>query len=485
MIPTDYEQVGFKCGIEIHNRLATKHKLFCNCSPRFSTARSIATVKRNLRAVAGELGTKDATAVFEYLRNRTFFYEKYPQETCLVEEDEEPPHEVNREALEVVLQVAKFLRAEIPDEIQFMRKTVVDGSNTAGFQRTAIVGMNGRLETSKGIVRVANISLEEESAGIVSHEDGNIVYRLDRLGIPLIEIGTEADVKDPEHAREVAEKLGMIVRSTGKSQRGIGVTRQDLNVSVRGGARVEVKGFQELDMIPKVLDGEVQRQLELLKEGKQVEEETRQAQPDGTTKFMRPLPGGERMYPETDVPTIPITKEMLAKINIPENWEQKLERLKQSLPADLAEQVLKSEYLELFERLSKNYEPMLVATMLVSTLKDLRRRGIAVDKLSDNHIEGVMQAIKMGKTAKESVPKLLEVLAGKPSLTAGEAITELGAGALTEHELREIVKKTFEKFPDLVRDNKQGALMGEVMKAVRGRIDGGTVAKVLKEMLGQ
>jgi len=480
---TDYEQLGFRCGIEIHNRLATKHKLFCSCSPRFSMAKPVAVVKRKMRAVAGELGTKDAAAVFEYLKGRTFVYEQYPNESCLVEQDEEPPHAVNREALEVVLQVAKMLKAEIPDEIQFMRKTVVDGSNTGGFQRTAIVGMNGILETSKGAVRIANISLEEESAGIVGHEDGNTVYRLDRLGIPLIEIGTEADVKDPEHAREVAEKLGMIIRSTGKSQRGIGVTRQDLNVSVRGGARVEVKGFQELDMISSVLDGEVQRQLSLIREGKQVEKETRQAQPDGTTKFMRPLPGGERMYPETDVPTIPITKEMLAGINVPENWGQKLERLKQSLPADLAEQVLKSEYLPLFERLVKSYDPILVATTLVSTMKDMRRRGIKMENITDNHMEGVLQAVKLNKTAKESVPGLLEMLATKPRLTAGEAILEMGAGALTEQQLRTIVQQVFNKWPELVKEKKQGALMGEVMKEVRGRIDGGTVARVLREML--
>ena len=481
---TDYGQLGFKCGIEIHNRLATKHKLFCSCSPRFSEAKPQAVVRRKMRAVAGELGAKDAAAVFEYLRDRTFVYEQYPDESCLVEEDEEPPHAVNREALEVVLQVAKMLKAEIPDEIQFMRKTVVDGSNTGGFQRTAIVGMNGKLETSKGTVRISNISLEEESAGIVSHEDGNIVYRLDRLGIPLIEIGTEADVKDPEHAKEVAEKLGMIVRSTGKSQRGIGVTRQDLNVSVRGGARVEVKGFQELDMIPKVLDGEVHRQIELIKEGKQVEKETRQAQPDGTTKFMRPLPGGERMYPETDVPTISITKELLAKVKVPESWDQKLGRLKQILPADLAEQVLKSEYLPLFERLVKSYDPVLLATTLVSIVKDLKRRGVKVENITDSHIEGVVQAVKINRTAKESVPRLLELLASKPDLTVGEAIIELGAGALTEEKLRAIINDIFKKYPDLVREKKQGALMGEVMKEVRGRIDGGTVAKVLREMLG-
>ena len=165
-----------------------------------------------MRAVAGEMGQFDVAAVYEYLRDRTFFYQCYDKETCIIETDEEPPMSVNNEAMEVALQVALLLKAEIPDEVHIMRKTVIDGSNTTGFQRTAIVGINGSLETSQGKVGITNICLEEESSGIVKKEDGEITYRLDRLGIPLIEIGTAPDIKSPEHAKEVAEKLGMIVR---------------------------------------------------------------------------------------------------------------------------------------------------------------------------------------------------------------------------------------------------------------------------------
>jgi glutamyl-tRNA(Gln) amidotransferase subunit E len=245
----EYEKIGFKCGIEIHNRLNTKTKLFCNCNPNFSEAKPVEIIKRKLRAVAGELGQVDVAAIYEYLRDRNFLYQCYSDETCLKETDEEPPNSINKEALEVALQVALLLKAEIPDEIHIMRKTVIDGSNTCGFQRTAVVGLDGLLETSLGRVRITNICLEEESSGIVSDEESDITYRLDRLGIPLIEIGTAPDIKNPEHAREVAEKLGMIIRSTGKSQRGIGVTRQDINVSVAKGARVEIKGVQNLDLI--------------------------------------------------------------------------------------------------------------------------------------------------------------------------------------------------------------------------------------------
>ena len=142
------------------------------------------------------------------------------------------------------------------------------------------------------------------------------------------------------------------------------------------------------------------------------------------------------------------------------------------------------EYLSLFEAFSKQHDPVLVATMLVSILKDLRRKGVKVENITDNHMEGVLQAVKLNKTAKESIPGLLEMLAAKPRLTAGEAILELGAGTLTEQQLREIVKQVFNKWPQLVTEKKQGALMGEVMKEVRGKCDGGMVAKVLREMLG-
>jgi len=140
---TDYQKIGFKCGIELHNRLDTKTKLFCKCKPIFSFDKPSMIIKRKLRAVAGELGQVDIAALYEYLRDRTFFYQIYHDTTCLIESDCEPPRTVNKEALEVALQVALLLKAEIPDEIHIMRKTVIDGSNTCAFQRTAIVGMNG------------------------------------------------------------------------------------------------------------------------------------------------------------------------------------------------------------------------------------------------------------------------------------------------------------------------------------------------------
>ncbi|VVB61304.1 Glutamyl-tRNA(Gln) amidotransferase subunit E [uncultured archaeon] len=265
----DYPALGFKCGLEIHRRLKTK-KLFCNCETETEeTPKS--EIKRKLRAVAGELGEIDPAALHELGRGKEFVYKIYPKSSCLVEMDEEPPHSANSDALGISLLVSKMFSAKIPDEVLFMRKTVIDGSNTSGFQRTAIVGLDGKFSTSQGFIGITNISLEEESCQILETRDGETVFGLNRLGIPLVEIGTAPDIKSPAHAKETAEKIGMLLKSTGKVMRGIGTIRQDVNVSIKDGARTEIKGAQDLKMIPELVRQEVLRQLGLLKIKKELE----------------------------------------------------------------------------------------------------------------------------------------------------------------------------------------------------------------------
>ena len=259
----DYKRLGLKCGIEIHQQLDTR-KLFCSCHSSLDGEPS-GEVRRRLRAVAGELGDIDAAALHEVLKEKEFLYRIYPEQSCLVELDEEPPHEINNEALDIALTVAMMLRCDIPDEIHVMRKQVIDGSNTTGFQRTAIIGLNGKLESQSGEVGIANLSLEEDAAQIIKRSDNSITYGINRLCIPLIEIGTTPDIKSPEHAKEVAARLGMILRSTGRVKRGLGTIRQDINISIEKGARVEIKGAQELNLIPKYVENEVQRQLNLIR----------------------------------------------------------------------------------------------------------------------------------------------------------------------------------------------------------------------------
>lgn len=268
----DYENLGFKCGIEIHQQLATETKLFCNCPVEMEDEEKDFQIRRQLKSVAGESGERDKAAEVESESSNTFLYNYYQRNNCLVELDEEPPHQINNEALDTALTFARMVDANIPSEIQVMRKIVVDGSNTSGFQRTAMIGLEGELETETGTVAIDDIELEEESAGIHSRNSNESVYDLNRLGIPLIEVGTDASIQNPDHAREVAKEIGMLLRSTGKARRGIGTIRQDVNVSIEDGARVEIKGFQDVENIDHLIQNEVERQKSLVELGENLEE---------------------------------------------------------------------------------------------------------------------------------------------------------------------------------------------------------------------
>src|SRR3989338_11105244 len=308
----NYQELEFKCGLECHQQLSGR-KLFCNCPTLNSDKDADIKVERKLRAVAGETGDVDVAAEFEMSKKKRFLYESNSEDTCLVEYDEEPPHGLNREVLETTIKVALLLNAKPIDEIQVMRKTVVDGSNVSGFQRTILIATNGFIKTSKGNVKIPTICLEEEAAKKIKQEDNDITYNLDRLGIPLIEIATDASIKDPDHAKETAELIGMILKSTGNFKSGLGTISQDVNVSIKGHPRVELKGFQDLKGIPKTVETEIKRQLENLKLKKEIKSEVRKVESDFTSTFLRPMPTSARMYPESDIKQIRITKELLCR----------------------------------------------------------------------------------------------------------------------------------------------------------------------------
>ncbi|MEK9650834.1 MAG: Glu-tRNA(Gln) amidotransferase subunit GatE [Poseidonia sp.] len=263
------EQLGFMCGIEVHQQLATG-KLHSRQSgelyditvetlpddwPRF---------ERRLRASRGEGGAVDVAARFESKRNRTFVYAQSPN-AGLIELDEQPPVALDEEAVDITLTVAALLEAQPVSLIQTMRKTVVDGSNTSGFQRTSLVATDGRLATEEGDVGIDVVCLEEDSARKLDTVDtGNgqqVLYNLDRLGLPLIEIATSPDIRSPDHAQSTAMSLGRVLRQTRRVRRGLGSIRQDLNVSIGAGDRVEIKGCQDLGWIPRIIRLEMARQL--------------------------------------------------------------------------------------------------------------------------------------------------------------------------------------------------------------------------------
>jgi glutamyl-tRNA(Gln) amidotransferase subunit E len=600
-----YEKLGLKCGIEIHQQLEGK-KLFCGCATRIRDDAPDFTISRRLRAAAGESGEVDVAARQEQVRGRTFVYEGYHDSNCLVEVDEEPPHDISQEALYTCLQFCKLANVNIAQIVQVMRKTVVDGSNTSGFQRTALIGMDGEISSSLGKVRIANVSLEEDACKIISDSPDKKVYRLDRLGIPLIEIGTHPDIKTPEQCQEVAGKLGMLLRSLPGLKRGLGTIRQDVNVSIKGGTRIEIKGAQDLKQIALLVELEAKRQLELLRiknELKKVKvavskvvdlssifqksaakivksilkdkgmvlgikltgwsgylgrelqpgyrlgtelagrtkiiagvkgifhsdelpnygisdsevaevrrklkcgtkdafvlvaeeeskaklaleqvkirlqevlqgipKEVRKANADGTTSYLRPMPGAARMYPETDVSLI----EPNMKVSLPELLEDKAARFaKLGLSNDLAMFMVKSDKVNLFEELVKLYPEVkaaFIAETLTSTVLEIKRKyGLNAENLQSQSFKDLFKYLKSGKIHKDIV---LDVLI---DMIKGKFLIEKYA-ALSTEEIHKIIS-------DIVQKNKGapfGAVMGMCMKELNGKASGQVISAELKKIL--
>ncbi len=261
----DYEKIGLKVGLEIHQQLDTSAKLFCSCKPQLFKEEPEITFLRRLRPTQSELGQVDPAAFFEFQKGVKILYQANRATSCLVEMDEEPPHPLNPEAVETVLSIALLMKAKPVDEVHVMRKTVIDGSNTTGFQRTCVIALDGEIKVGEKTVPIQHAGLEEDAARKTGEETGNVaIYRIDRLGIPLVEIATAPVIKSPKEAEEVALAIGRILRATGKVIRGLGTIRQDVNISIPNGALMEIKGLQELDLVPLVVKYEVQRQLNLI-----------------------------------------------------------------------------------------------------------------------------------------------------------------------------------------------------------------------------
>lgn len=477
----NYKKLGFRCGLEIHQQLEGE-KLFCNCPTLNSDKKGNISASRKLRAVVGETGEIDPAAAHEMAKGKTFQYSSHPEDTCLVEYDEEPPQPVNTQTLKTTLQVALLLNAKPVDEIHFMRKTVVDGSNVSGFQRTGLIAVDGYVETEEGKVEIPSICLEEEAAQKVKDGKKEREYKLDRLGIPLIEIATNASILNPEHAKKVAAHIGMVLRSVEGVKRGLGTIRQDVNVSIEKGARTEIKGFQDLKSIPKVVSYEVQRQNSLIEKGEKIKKEVRKAEPDFTTSFLRPMPGAARMYPETDVLPVQIKEEELQDIKetLPSLLGDRIQEYMKSykIREDIAKELLSQEKLRnTFHEYVGEYkktEPAVIAHILITVPKDLKSRlQVDTSKLNNEDYKEVFSYLNQGKITKEAIPEILSKKA------KGETIDLSQFGGVSEEKLEQEIKKIMEEKPGL----NIGGYMGLVMAKFRGKVEGKKVMEVLKKIM--
>ena len=626
MLEFSINDVGVKVGLEIHQQLATNKKLFCNCTP-LESDEYFTKFQRKLRVSKSELGEFDPAVLFEKSKSKTIIYYANPKSSCLVEQDEEPPHELDEDARKIALIIASSLKSNIFSEIYPMRKTVIDGSNTTGFQRTMLISQGGFYDVEGTKIGIQSICLEEDAAKILGEQGSIRKYGLERLGIPLVEIATEPFEVKPREVRKIALSLGRILRSTKKVKRGLGSIRQDVNISIKdGGVVIEVKGVQQLEQLEKVVEYEAKRQHGLLKISKKLREknwihnykndrkditelfskckskiiqnaikknqkifavsfrnmagmfgyspyegirlgkevaelvrffglggifhsdelpnfgveesdlenlkeflkineddgflilaipeekihiivdqiilriehiknvgipiDTRLATQTGETKFLRPRPGAARMYPETDIPPIIISKEELenARKNIPKSWDESIKELqtKYKINPQLTEQIFDSRYIELFEKVVEKTKvsPTFVASVLCSTITNLERSGLNSNLLQNEDIVKSFELLEVGEISKESIEIIFEnIMAGKAK-TVKEAMKNTAIEAVNESDLEKIIEEIVEKNQEIVKNQKEravGPLMGIAMKKLRGKASGEMINKLLLE----
>ncbi len=630
----DYEKLGFKAGLEIHAQLDTKTKLFCRCPAQLRTDGPHFYIKRFFRPVMSELGEFDKAMLREYEKGLTIIYEGWNDTTCTYELDETPPFPPSDEAVDIAILISLLLNCDIVDEIHVCRKNYLDGSVPCGFQRTMLIGINGYVPINGKKIGIQYVYLEEDAARKDDEKSKGktIYYKLDRLGIPLVEIVTAPDMRTPEEVVEAARRIGLLLRASGKTRRGLGTIRQDINVSIEGGARVELKGIQLLEMIPVAIDMEIARQLELLKirdeltkrgvkeedlkedffdvtdvfkntkskiikrviksggkvyavklkgfagilgweiqpnrrfgteladrvkayttlrgilhtdenlkdygisdeelqklfkivqKGEQdavvivagdadeciralryvverariairgVPSETRGVHEDGTSSFQRELHGQARLYPDTDMPPIPLPEDRIDKIrkSLPEPPWDRIKRLAKEYEIDeqFAEELVKEGFADLFEEVIREYKvpSMIVATTLLQTTKALSRDGIPVENLTDSHFRKLFEYLAMGRFAKEAIPEILTHWAKNPDIPIDDVLRMAGVRAMSLEELERIVDEIVSKNIELIKSRRERAfkpLMGDVMRVVRGKIDGKTVSEVLKRKIDE
>ncbi|MEN8222976.1 MAG: Glu-tRNA(Gln) amidotransferase subunit GatE [Acidobacteriota bacterium] len=264
--PEVYENLGFKCGLEVHQQLLTDKKLFCRCpAGKYQKGDDFeAEIVRHMRPTLSELGEYDGTALMEFRTRKNITYRLKNENACTYEIDDTPPFPLNRQALNIAIEIALLLKTSIVGELHITRKQYLDGSIPTGFQRTAIVGIEGDIPLRKKNIRIIQLSIEEDSCREISDIGHERVYSTDRLGIPLIETVTYPDMKTPAEAAEAGHYIRFLTRSTGKVRTGIGAAREDVNVSITGGTRVEIKGVSRIKWIPSLTHVEAFRQKALL-----------------------------------------------------------------------------------------------------------------------------------------------------------------------------------------------------------------------------
>lgn len=595
-----------KIGLEIHVQLNTG-KLFCDCES-YITDTVIGSFQRTLYPTSGELGKTDRAALFELSRGRIFNY-AITDNSCLVEMDEEPPHPINKKAVGTALALSIALNCLTFQKISVMRKIVVDGSNTTGFQRTSLVGLNGTVKFHKRI-GITSVCLEEDSARKISQDGNTVLYSLDRLGIPLIEISTEPDIESAEEAVDVARELGYMVMSTGMVKQGADSIRQDVNLSL-GFGRVEIKGVSRLNIIKEIIEKEIERQnnlgaaLILMKErggfeasrvvpidvtsllsrtkskiiltalnrkesiysfllpnlegllkndkykvGREVADclkpfgvngilhgdelpgygitenevkeitahlalkendsfaliavesdrvgelikvmnerikklekldfsETRAANIDGTTHYLRPLPGRERMYPETDIPGFEITKNLLKETKeiAPGTLDEQIEKMsrKYSISQQDSSTLIRNGDREIYEEICGFIDYKLAARILIHIVPQFERETNTVVERSV--LLDLCRALSERGTLKLSLEPALRIINEEKKVPV-DILDDIRIKPLSKDEILELINAEMSEEPEF----NEKVMLSRLKKKSNRPLDPMVVMAALKEI---
>ena len=564
--------MSLKAGLEVHQQLDCG-KLFCKCD-EFDIEDS-QIFKRKLHATSSEMGNIDVAAKSEGIREFTYFNRGC---NCLVYTDEEPPRGPNMKAVNIALQFAKLVNSTILEEVHFMRKVVVDGSNTSGFQRTALIATGGQIEYEGGILELDQICLEEDSC---RHGKNKDEYLLDRLGIPLLEVTTKPQLKESKQVQQAAKALGRLLRAC-NVKRGLGTIRQDVNVSINGGQRVELKGFQDLSSMPQVVENEMIRQSNLndLTKGKTLEpvivskyfekrkfaiackligwkgilgtkeskknhvrmgreladyaikagvkglmhsdelpaygiseketrkiheildckkddafvlifgeenmvkdainrviervktagvpKEVRRVTPENLTRYIRPMPGASRMYPETDIPPLELKN---IQVIVPKTLDEREKLL--PLNDEESKQIVSRNLDKRFKLLMEHCgDPKIISRILLHTLPNIVSREMPI--ISNHEIISVLDLVNKKRISKEGIEDaLIQTAMGQKIQLGSENI---------EKEVKDYIDILINDKKEFVKERGMaaiGPLMGSVMSEFRGKIDGAEINALL------
>ncbi len=627
-----YGELGLICGLEIHQQLLTEGKLFCRCPAGRYSKEYDAVVLRHMRPTLSEMGTYDGTALMEFKTRKEIVYLLNDDSVCTYEMDDTPPFPVDERALDISIVLSLTLGCPVVDEVHIARKQYLDGSIPTGFQRTGIVGLASEVPFRGRKVRIRQVSLEEDSCREVTNKGHRITFRTDRLGMPLVEVVTDPDFRTPREAAEGARLLGRIMRATGLVRRGLGTTRQDVNVSVTGGVRCEIKGVSRYQLIPPLVHNEAIRQANLLavrrefqlrgikspaelvteerdvtdffsrsrlagprnaarrgdrvravvlkglggilsmptQEGYDfvtelkgrvrvvacldeppilhdsehwpeearaeladlrkeldvgerdalvlvwgprrdtstaggeirlrleealygVPNETRKPLPDGHTDFERILPGPDRMYPDTDHPVIPLSRERVERLSslvpVPP-WEREKRWRARGVPEDVVDRIAVSPFEPLLDRLveREGMDPKALAVFAARGLRALRKEGLPAEDLPPGELESFLLAVKASGLAREAwIPWFRRYLEARGAGKGPSVLEELRSlrppsGAEVEAALERALAAPFEAGR---RGSRFHFCMGRLMRELGGRISGREAAALLEARLGK